>query len=183
MTRIVDLFRTNPGVDVISGHSIIIDEHDNAIRRSFSDKGSLRQYAYGAAVLMQPSTFFRAEIFRKTSGFNVDNRTNWDGELFIDMQMQGARFLIVNEFFSGYRLQSQSITSSKKLDDGIRKYQQTIFRKIMGRDMNAWDRVPALAYKLMKYTANPKALVERLLKGPVYGRGAVESGGEGGSPR
>ena len=176
VAHVIDIFKQNRNIDVVSGHSMIIDEQDRVIRRSYSDKGSLRQYAYGAAVQMQPSTFFKAEIFRKISGFNAENRTNWDGELFVDMRLQGAKFLIVNEFFSGYRLQSESITSSKKLDDGIKKYRQLIFHKIMGRERNSWDTIPAIAYKLAKYVSNPKALIERLFKGPIYGRGTRESG-------
>ena len=117
LSHVVRFFEARPDVDVMSGHTIIIDEHDRPIRSSYSDRFSLIRYAYEAAVLMQPSTFFRADNFNKSSGFNVSNKTNWDGEIFVDMRLQGARFDLMDRFLSGYRLQPQSITSSKKLDD------------------------------------------------------------------
>lgn len=172
IARVVRYFMEHPDVDVVSGHAIIIDEHDQEIRRSYSDRFSLAGYAYGASVLMQPSTFFKANIFKKVGGFNVSNRTNWDGEIFVDMRLKGAHFAILNEFLSGYRLHRDSITSSKKLDDGIKAYHQAMFRKIMGRNMRAWDMLPRVMFRLLKYASNPRALYERLRKGPVYGRGA-----------
>lgn len=175
VSRVVRFFNSHPDVDVVSGHAIVMDEHDRNLRYSYSDRCSLVRYAYGAAVLMQPSTFFRSKPFKKVGGFNVVNRTNWDGELFIDMRLHGARFALMNDFLSGYRLQPDSITSSKKFDDGIRAYHKAIFRKIMGRDMKPWDVVPGVMFRLLKYVANPRALYERMFKGPVYGRSAKDA--------
>lgn len=172
---VVRYFESHPEVDVVSGHAVIIDEHDKPIRKSYSDRCSLVGYAYGAAVLMQPSTFFRAEVFKRVGGFNVANRTNWDGELFVDMRLKGARFAIINEFLSGYRLQPESITSSKKLDEGIRNYHQAMFQKIMGREMKPFDVLPSVLFRILKYVENPRALLERFFKGPIYGRGAKAS--------
>lgn len=173
--RIVRYLSDHPDTDVVSGHAVIIDEQDREIRKSYSDNFSLIRYAYGTGVLMQPSTFFRSEIFRKTDGFNIENRTNWDGELYVDMLMCGARFALIDDFLSGYRLQSNSITASKKLDDGIRNYRKRIFRRIMGRDIKPWDSALSLLFRLEKYIANPRALQERLLHGPIYGRSARQN--------
>lgn len=171
--KVVEFFRRSPQVDVVSGHTVIIDQNDTCLRSSFSDRFSLIKYAYGAAVLMQPSTFFKAHIYKKIGGFNVANGSNWDGELFVDMGMAGARFAVMDEFLSGYRLHPQSITSSKKLDAGMRTYNRAIFRKIMGRDKTVLDKLPAVFFRLVKHLGNPKALSERILKGPVYGRSTV----------
>lgn len=176
LKQVAAYFAGHPEVDVVSGHAVIIDENDKAIRNSYSDRCSLTRYAYGASVLMQPSTFFRADTFRKAGGFNAENKTNWDGELFVDMRLQGARFARINRFLSGYRLQPESITSSAKLDQGIKEYHQRMFRKIMGRNEMYWDVLPRAIFRLLKYTENPRALIERVRKGPVYGRGASESG-------
>lgn len=176
VARIVSYFSDYPDIDVVSGHAIIIDEQDRKIRKSYSDRFSLIRYAYGTGILIQPSTFFRSEIFRKTDGFNVENRTNWDGELFVDMRMQGARFALMNGFVSGYRLQSNSITASKKLDDGIKNYSKRIFQRIMGREMIPWDNALSVWFMLEKYIVNPRALYERLFHGPIYGRSAGQAG-------
>ncbi len=42
----------------------------------------------------------------------------------------------------------------------------------MGRDMRRWDVVPQFVLRALKYAANPRALRERVFKGPVYGRSA-----------
>lgn len=171
LEKVAAYFVAHPRVDVVSGHALIIDENDRVIRKSYSDPCSLRRYAYGASVLMQPSTFFRADAFKKVGGFNSQNKTNWDGELFVDMRIAGATFALVNEFLSGYRLQPESITSSKKADDGIREYHRRMFKKIMGRDAKAWDSVPGAFFRILKYVENPGALIERVRRGPIYGRG------------
>lgn len=174
LSHVVSFFKAHPEVDVVSGHTIIIDEHDRQLRNSYSDRFSLTRYAYEAAVLMQPSTFFRADSFNKSARFNVSNRTNWDGELFVDMRLQGARFALMERFLSGYRLQPQSITSSKKFDDGIKVFHKTMFRKIMGRDPRKLDAVLSIYFRLLKHIANPRALYERLRKGKIYGRGSEQ---------
>ena len=117
ISRVVKFFRENSDIDVVSGHSIIIDRYDNKIRNGYSEKFSLLKYAYGSVIHMQASTFFRARLFKSTGGFNSLNRVAWDGELLIDMGINGAKFATVNEFWSKFRLHSNSITSSKKLED------------------------------------------------------------------
>jgi glycosyltransferase involved in cell wall biosynthesis len=163
-------FKRHSEVDAVSGHTIFIDASDRMIRNGYSDRVSLASYAHGATVLMQPSTFFRAHAYRAINGFNVENGSNWDGELFIDMLLAGARFEVANTFLSCYRLHDESITASRKLDAAIREHQRTMFRKIKGRDSGPLDRVMALYYRSRKHAANPRALLERLTKGPVYGR-------------
>ena len=175
LTHVAEYFQRHLDTDVVSGHAMIIDEQDNPIRRSYSDRCSLIMYAYGASVLMQPSTFFRADAFRRAGGLNKENRTNWDGELFIDMRLKGAQFALMEQFLSGYRLQPESITSSAKLDQGIKEYNKRMFKKIMNRDEAGWDIVPRIFFRIIKYVENPRALIERLAKGPIYGRGAKES--------
>ena len=175
LSYVIDFFKTHTNIGVVSGHSIIIDENDRKIRNSFSDHFSLLKYAYGAAILMQPSTFFRAEAFECINGFNVSNRTNWDGELFVDMALQEVRFALFDNFLSAYRLQPESITSSKKLDDQIREHACVMFQKIMKRDMMPYDLLFRVVYRLLKWIQNPRNFYERLLKGPIYGKGSFKS--------
>lgn len=165
-----DYFKSNPDIDVVSGHCIIIDELDTVLRKGYSEHFSLLKHAYGSNVLMQPSTFFRSEIFRKVTGFNNLNKTNWDGELFVDMAKNDARFAVTNKFLSGYRLQLESITLSGNLDEGIKAYQKYIFKKIMGREYRKTDILLRSALRVMKHITNPRALHERITNGPIYRR-------------
>lgn len=168
--KVAEFFMLHTDIGLVSGHTYITDKDDNVLRKSYSEKFSLRRYAYGASVLMQASTFFRAGEFKKAGGFNVANRTNWDGELFLDMWLNGTRFYVLDEFLSCYRLQVESITASMKLDENIKKYREYVFKKIMGRDRRSYDKFIMKFYLLVKHLSSPRALWERICKGPIYGR-------------
>jgi glycosyltransferase involved in cell wall biosynthesis len=158
--------------DIVSGQAVVIDAMDQKLRIAYSDRYSLKAHAYGASILIQPSTFFTSAIYRRTQGFNIENRSNWDGELFVDMAIAGARFGLVNEVWSGYRLHEQSITSSGKLHQQIEEHHRLMFSKILGRDESNIDRMIAKAYLMRKYLLNPRSLYERITKGPIYRRPA-----------
>lgn len=170
LKQAIDYLNQNPDIDVVSGHAYIIDGNDLVLRRSFSQPMALVRYAYGACIINQPSTFFRKAAFQKVSGFNKENRSNWDGELFVDMALHGLRFGVVNKFWSGYRLHSVSITASKKLDQAIQNYSARIFQKIMGRPRRSFDNWVGVFYKILRFLENPVALWERLMRGKIYGR-------------
>lgn len=163
-------FAQNPNVDVISGHSLVIDKTGAVLRRAFSDHFNLIFCAYDSNVLMQQSTFFRASAFKRTTGFNNLNRIAWDGELFVDLAQRGAKFATVDKFWSSFRLHTLSITSSARLDNLRADYRKHIFRKIIGRESRAIDVVIALAFRITKHLRSPRALLERLVAGPIYRR-------------
>lgn len=171
LKKINDYFASHPHVDVVSGHTVIMDARDRPIRIGYSEKFSLIKHAYGEVVLMQPSTFFRSDCFKATAGFNRINKVTWDGELWVDMAIAGAAFALMNEMLSGYRLHPQSITSSARLDHLHREYSKYIFRKIKGREWSIRDSVIRVMFRAIKHISNPRAFYERIVRGPIYGRG------------
>jgi len=170
LSEVSNFFQEHLDTDVVSGHTKIIDSNDRVIRNSYSDRFSLIPCAYWSSQLVQPSTFFRADSYREVNGFNVNNRSNWDGELFVDIALKGRKFALVNKFWSCYRLHATSITSSQKLDNRIQEYKKYIFNKIMKRDMNRMDIPMMILFRVLKYLKSPKSLYERLTKGRIYGR-------------
>jgi len=98
--------------DVICGHGYIIDKRGKRVRKVFSHQFDPVAYVLGACVLVQQSTFFRAKIFSAVGGFNAANRISWDGELCLDMALQGAVFKRVSGFWSCFRIYDESITGS-----------------------------------------------------------------------
>jgi glycosyltransferase involved in cell wall biosynthesis len=168
--RSVVAFLNSHDVDVVSAHATIIDAEDRHLRMAYSEPFSLKMFAYGACVLIQPSTFFRREAFERVQGFNIENKATWDGELWVDMALSGARFVLADEVWSGFRLHSQSITSSKKLGQQQQDDHQRMFRKILGRDSSDTDRLVAHACRVRKHLRSPRALYERIVRGPIYGR-------------
>lgn len=177
LQKVSNYFAAHQNIDVVSGHAAILDADDRLIRNGYSGNFSLIKHAYGVVVLMQPSTFFRSERFKATSGFNRMNRVTWDGELWVDMAKVGATFALMNEMLSGFRLHPQSITSSARLDELHRFYQKYIFRKITGKEWRKSDVVIRALLRVKKHIAGPRAFYERLRKGPIYGRDALRSSG------
>jgi len=169
----VECLSTNT-LDIVSGHALVIDEHDRELRVAYSERYSLKAYAYGASILIQPSTFFTREAFLRTNGFNTSNKSNWDGELFADMALSGGHFGLVDQIWSGYRLHGQSITSSGKLHQQTQEHHKQMFRKIVGREERSTDRLIAQAFRMFRYMQNPKSLYERISRGPIYRRGLLK---------
>jgi len=167
-SAVAAFFETHPNVDVVFGHGRVIDGNGRAWRRLYSDPFSLSAVAYGACVTVQPSTFFRAQSFKQVDGFNSKNRSNWDGELLVDMALAGARIASVNEFLSCYRIHHDSITGTGRLDGAHKEHAMRMFEKIRSRPFRRRDRAYAFAYRLLKHGRRPRAAMERLRRGPVY---------------
>lgn len=170
-TSVSNCFISHPSVDVICGHGKIIDGYSNIKRDVFSDRFSLKAAAYGSSLAIQPSTFFRQSIFKKVGGFNVSNRSNWDGELLIEMAIAGGRIEVFNEFLSCYRVHDESITGTGRLADAHAVHKSKMFEKIMGQSFSNQDIWWQHFYRVKKHLANPRATYERIRKGPIFGTG------------
>ena len=168
LVSVARYFQVLRSVDVISGHSEVINSSGLKMRTFYSDTFSLWMAARGASILSQASTFFRADIYHRVGGFNVANRIAWDGELFADMAIMGAKFARVNEIWSNFRIHEAGITGSGKLHQLYEEYCDYIFRKIIGRDPIWIDRITILFARLVRKLTNPLDTWERLRHGPIY---------------
>lgn len=170
----VNALAKHSDVDVVSGHAKIIDPNDFVLRLAYSDRMSVRNYVYGAVALIQPSTFFRRSAYLRVGGFNVDNRATWDGELFLEMARAGSRFCIDDKIWSGYRLHNASITSSKNMQGAATALRNEMFLRVMGRSPTRIDRYIGRGLRTYKHLLNRRDTVERILRGPIYGRRVEE---------
>lgn len=168
-SKVSNYFGTHSDADVICGHGHIIDGNSYIKRDGFSDGFNLKAAAYGAALAIQPSTFIRQGVFKKAGGFNISNCSNWDGELLIDMALAGARIKVINEFLSCYRVHCESITGTGRLADAHAVHSRKMFEKIMGRTFAGWDVWWQRFFRLRKHLVNPRATIERVIRGPVFG--------------
>jgi glycosyltransferase involved in cell wall biosynthesis len=167
LAEVAQAFEQQPEADVISGHGHIIDSSDAAIRRIYSDRYSLWGYLYGGVVLLQQSTFFRPSAFEAAGGFNIDNRTCWDGELWLDMALMGKRFRRARGFWSGFRVYDGSITSGIHGDSNYRQAynrdRRRMFLKARGRLPGGLkDKGQRIAARAVKWGTNPIALSARV---------------------
>ena len=156
-------------IDVLCGNAYITDARSKRVRKVYSDSFDLTAAAYGAVVSIQPSTFFRRKAFEKSGRFNVTNRSNWDGELLIDMAMSGAKVRNIDAFLSCYRVHSASITGTGRLASVHVQHSKNMFNKILGRPYRESDHIWTIYYRLKKHLLHPRATFERVISGPVFG--------------
>jgi glycosyltransferase involved in cell wall biosynthesis len=171
LAEVATWFEQHRDIDVVSGHAWIIDRHDSRLRRAWSEPYGRLTVAYGAAIQIQPSTFFRRGAYLATGGFNLQNRSSWDSELMVDLYLSGAQFGIIDKFLSCYRLHEVSITNSGALDAHMKAWSTRRFERLMAREPIGMDRFMKLAFCAVKHARRPAALFERLRYGKVYRRG------------
>lgn len=160
--KISAAFEKNPTVDIVHGHGYIVDGDNRVIRRLHSDYFNLRRYAYGGVSVMQQSTFFKRKAFLEVGGFNVQNRTCWDGELILDFALRGKKFMVLDDFLSIFRIHGSSISGSGKLNTQYRQDLQRLFFKVYGRNKSWQDLGVVLSARIQKWLLNPNALRARL---------------------
>ena len=127
LDHVLDYFDSHPETDILLGAIAMIDENGRASpRKRTQDKPfDLRKYAICACNVFQQGTFFRRDAFRKTPGFNLARNTTWDAELVVDMAIAGCRFDYTDRILGEFRMYPQSITGSRRFDQGSlddRKY-------------------------------------------------------------
>ena len=142
---------------------IKLTKKGDRVKKIFATHWGLRSYAHGEANIIQQATFFRRGVFEKVGGFNVNNRTCWDGELLVDMALAGARFKRTKEVFGAFRIYGDSITGSGRLRESLLRDEKRIKEKILGRSESKADVFNRLFYKFAKYISHPNQVSYKLI--------------------
>jgi glycosyltransferase involved in cell wall biosynthesis len=139
LKRVTKFFLDHPHNTFMTGHGFTENEFG---RRTPIRPSVLTPQAmlHRAAVMFQQTTFFSAEQFKKVSGFNPQNRTCWDYELFLNLLQQKAIHYVVKEDLAVFRLYEGSISGSGRLEDKYLKELDALFVKYLGRSRNAFDK-------------------------------------------
>jgi glycosyltransferase involved in cell wall biosynthesis len=156
------LLGSEPGLDVISGHGYATDRDAVTLHRIFSHKFDSTAYALGCCVIIQPSTFFRARMFRAVGGFNPANRLNWDGELMLDFALAGATFRVVPQFWSRYRVYPETITGRRRKDNS--RYISE-FLRIADKTGIRFSPAKRRAMRIRQWLRQPHTLALRIIDG------------------
>ncbi len=154
--------------DVFCGHGWIVDADGQRVQRCFSHKFSLAQYALGNCVVMQPSTFFKRNVYLQAGGFNPHNKISWDGELVVDMALQGAKIYRDFGFYSAFRVYDESISGSGKFINKANIQHIKIAEKINSH-VSFYKNFPLLQ-RLLFRLADPKLLLYRIVDQIKNGR-------------
>ncbi len=161
-----DIFRREPWVDVVYGDGWIIDGDNRVLRHFDSTPWGLRPYLYGGVSVLQQSTFFRRAAFDRTPGFNTLNVTCWDGELLVDLALAGARFRHVRADWSAFRLHSEGISGSGRLEGRYQEDRRHFVARTIGRGPSPVDPVLGLLARGTKLLRSPGYALRRLTSRP-----------------
>ena len=137
-----DYFAAHPECDILHGSINVINQSGVIYRTLPAMKFSLRAYALRYSVVYQPATFIRKSIIPKNP-FKVVNKVSWDGELIVDLALTGASIHQTQTVLADFRIYPTSITGSGRLSDLAKQEHARITRKILGRDLYAWEIVAA----------------------------------------
>jgi glycosyltransferase involved in cell wall biosynthesis len=153
-------FAESPNCDIVMGDGFIVDRAGNRIRHVRAGGFTAARYFYGAATWLQQATFFRRQAFASIGGFNLINRSCWDGELMVEMARTGAQIGYLHRDLALFRVHPRSITGSKRHKDMMKADMDRMFARASGR---RWTELDTLRTHLFR--------IERLLTH----RGAFES--------
>lgn len=164
ISTIVSAFDKERDIDVINSCGFFTDSEGNITKHIIPTKFSSWLYAYGAVTLFQQGTFFKSEIYKKVGGFNIENKTCWDGELFLDFSMNNAKFKCIFSDTATFRLHQEGISGSGRLIEKYQKDNQRLFKKAIGREYNNLDIVISKIARIVKIFLNPISLFLRFKK-------------------
>jgi glycosyltransferase involved in cell wall biosynthesis len=156
--KVSEAFAQNPECDIVMGNGFTVDAHGKRIRRIRARGFTLDRYFYGGASWLQQSTFFRRRAFAAAGGFNVHNRSCWDGELLVDMVRQGARVKYLDQDLALFRIHAKSITGSRRHSEMMKGDADRMFSMLRGRQWTALDTVRAYLFRVERILTHPGAV-------------------------
>lgn len=146
-----EFFSSHPEVDVLNGSGQKTDAAGVPFKRIHASPFSVDRYVFGAVNLLQQGCFFRRRVFERVGGFNVANKTCWDGELFLDMALSGARFAATSRMLGAFRIHDASISGSGRMEEEYRRDCERLFVKAKGRGTRPVDLLYSLLLRLEKH--------------------------------
>lgn len=102
----------NTTADVLYGSALMLNEGFS--KKIVSDRWNLLNYVSGKCMIVQHSTLIRNQAYiTLNGGFNTKNSDNWDGELLVDLALNGAKFRHHKSIFAVFRIHDGSITGKQ----------------------------------------------------------------------
>lgn len=154
ITHVMAFFGNNPDIDILSGQGYIINQENYIVDCVVTNDMSPRRMAYGASVLFQQATFFRAQAFKKSGGFNIGNKTCWDAEILLRMLLGGAGHAITDQYLACFRIHNESITGTGRLHNLHTTTVDRLFQLTMNRVPNKIDRLIIFFMRYLKYVVS-----------------------------
>ncbi len=142
-----EFFSHHPGCDVALGDGFVVNGDGRRIRHIRARGLTLRRYLHAGTQWLQQCTFFTRKCFERTRGFNLQNRTSWDGELLVEMIAAGAKPGYIHKDLACFRIHAASISGGSSNAAAFRADSTRIFERIMGRKWTYFDDVLQIIYR------------------------------------
>jgi len=160
---ILHVFQKWPEVDVIFGDGLRVDGNGNIIRKMLSCPWNLKAFLYGGCPVVQQTTYFKKTAFEIAGGFNVINKTCWDGELLVDMALTDAHFKSYRQATGVFRVYEGSISGSGRLVEKYKKDRERLNIKVLGKKNNSLiTLVNRGYYRAWKLAQRPAILTSKI---------------------
>jgi Glycosyltransferases involved in cell wall biogenesis len=148
LQMVANFFRQQPDYDIAMGNGHKVDGEGNCLEEIRARGYTVRRHLYGGCRWLQQSTFFRREVYLRSPKFNIANRTCWDGELFLNMIVSGAKVGYINADLSAFRIHNESISGTGRLQEMYMKDVRRMFRQVKGRDWGSIDEFWMFLYRV-----------------------------------
>lgn len=163
------IFEHNPIIDVVAGSGVVLDAAGKELRKITSDSITRLRLAYGGGIVIQPATFIRKSAFDRVGGFNALNKSNWDGELIVDLFVSDATFHICDNQWGGYRLHDQSITATGRTSNLIKVWNKRKREKLRMPGNPFIVSLFSNFFRLERLYREPWRIRDRIIMGRVFG--------------
>lgn len=144
---VADFFEKHRECDLGFGDGYKIDGAGRRGRHYKARDFTAKRFFYGGTQWLQQAVFFRAEAYLRSPRFNLENRTCWDGELFVNIANQGANIGYIDGDLAGFRIHDASISGSGRMQKQFQEDCRRIFRQIRGHDWRVTDEALRFLYR------------------------------------
>jgi glycosyltransferase involved in cell wall biosynthesis len=151
-----------PDAAAVYGDGYIIDAEGRAMRRCRSTDFDPRRFVFGGVTVMQQSTFFRRQAFFSVGGFNISNKTCWDGELLVDLALAGHQLRHASGLWAVFGIHADSISGSGRLLTEYEGDRLRLFEKVVGRRPGRRDRAAFARARVEKWLREPAGVAWRI---------------------
>jgi glycosyltransferase involved in cell wall biosynthesis len=159
---VANFLEKNPDCDIVMGDGFISDSLGNRVRHVKATAFTVSRYLHGGSTWLQQSTFFRRTAFEAAGGFNTQNRSCWDGELFVTMVARGAKIGFLHKDLGVFRIHGASITGSRRAEQIYADDSNRIFRQLKGRSPRQRDWILGLFYRAERFMRDPAELIHTI---------------------
>jgi glycosyltransferase involved in cell wall biosynthesis len=158
VSEAVAAFADDPTCGVIYGNGWVIDTEGRRVRRILSSaRMTPAMYVREQVMIVQQASFIRTAALRAVGGFNVDNRTCWDGEAFLRMARAGVRFKRVWRDWGLFRLYPGSISGGGQLFEHYKRDMDRMFEEVNGHAPSPFEKKTRPLFRLMRQLLDPRA--------------------------